>query len=78
MNEEKEKMTIDMRFKYDGFWRHVSNVTFEPETSTLIGFEMRKDGKFSYKIKRYAFCNISNMTFIKSFLRSGPHIGLPK
>lgn len=66
-----------MRFKYDGFWRQVSNVTFEKETRTVIGFEMRKNGKFSYKIKRYALDNMDDITFVKPFLRSGPKVGLP-
>lgn len=68
--------TTDMRFKYDGLWRHVSNVTFEDKT--LIGFEMRKAGKFSYRIKRYSFEKISDISFVKPFLRNGPHIGLPQ
>ena len=66
--------TIDMKFKYDGSWRQVSNITFED--LTLIGFEMRKAGKFSYKIKRYSFDKISDIHFIKPFERSGPVIGL--
>ena len=69
-------MTIDMRFKYDGFWRRVSNVTFEKETSTLIGYEIRKNGQFVYRVKRYSLEKISDMTFIKPFLRNGPVIGI--
>jgi hypothetical protein len=71
-------MTIDIRFKYGGFWRRVSNVTFEKETSTLIGFEVRKNGQFVYRVKRYALGKISDMTFIKPILREGPTIGLPQ
>ena len=71
-------MTIDIRFKYDGFWRRVSNVTFEKETSTLIGFEIRKNGQFVYRVKRYSMEKISDMTFIKSMLRSGPKISIPQ
>lgn len=71
-------MTIDIRFKYDGFWRRVSNVTFEPETKTLIGFEMRKNGRFVYRVKRYSFEKIEDLTFVKSFLRSGPNISIPQ
>jgi len=70
--------TKDLRFKYDGNWRHVSNVTFEDETKTLIGFEMRKAGKFSYRIKRYSFEKISDVSFVKPFLRNGPRIGYPQ
>ncbi len=68
---------IDLKFKYDGFWRRVSNVTFEDETKTLIGFEMRKNGQFVYKVKRYSYDKISELTQIESMLRSGPKVGLP-
>lgn len=68
---------FDIKFKYDGFWRHVSNVTFEPETQTLIGFEMRKSGKFSYKVKRYSYEKIFNLQNIPTMERRGPIIGLP-
>jgi len=70
-------MTIDLRFKYDGFWRQVSNITFEKETKSIIGMEMRKNGKFSYRIKRFSLDNMTNITFVKPFLRSGPKIGMP-
>ena len=70
-------MTIDMRFKYDGFWRQVSNITFEWDTKTLIGFEMRKNGRFVYRIKRYSMEKISDVSYVKPFLRSGPKVGLP-
>jgi len=69
---------IDIRFLYDGFVRHVSNVTFEKETGTVIGFEMRKAGKFSYKIKRYDLSKVFDLSIITpSIERRGPHIGLP-
>lgn len=71
-------MTIDIRFKYDGFWRRVSNVTFEKETSTLIGYEIRKNGQFVYQVKRYSMEKISDMTFIKPMLRRGPRISIPQ
>lgn len=67
--------TIDISFKYDGTTRHVSNCTFEG--LTLIGFEMRRAGKFSYKIKRFSFDKISNLKFITPILRKGPRIGIP-
>lgn len=69
--------TLDLKFKYAGFWRRVSNVTFEKETRTVIGFEMTKNGKFSYKIKRYSLDDMTDIEFIKPFLRSGPKVGLP-
>lgn len=65
----------DLRFKYDGFIRHVSNVTWEDET--LIGFEMRKAGKFSYRIKRFSIDKILDLQFINPMKRSGAIIGLP-
>lgn len=39
------------RFRYAGSTRHVDNVTWEG--NTFIGFERRKSGKYSNKIKRY-------------------------
>jgi hypothetical protein len=70
--------TIDIKFKYDGFWRRVSNITMEPETRTLIGMEMRKSGKFSYRIKRYNIDKIEDLIFVKPFLRRGPNISIPE
>jgi len=67
-------VTIDMKFKYEGFWRQVSNITFEKETRTVIGFEMRKNGKFSYRIKRYSLDKMHEMEFVKPFLRKGPKV----
>lgn len=66
------------RFPYDGLIRHVDNVEFEPMTDTLIGFEMRKGGKFSYKIKRYSLDKIKRMELIEPFIRVGPKIGRPE
>lgn len=45
---------LSYKFKYSGEWRHVDNVTFEEDTQTVIGMEVRKTGRFSWKIKRYA------------------------
>jgi len=70
-------VTIDLKFKYDGFWRRVSNATFEKETRTVIGMEMRKNGKFSYKIKRFSLDAMTDISFIEPVLRNGPKIGLP-
>ncbi len=46
--------TKKAKFIYGGLVRHVENVTLEPNSFTLIGMEVRKGGKFSYKIKRYS------------------------
>lgn len=67
----------DLKFKYDDSWRQVSNPTFEWDTKTIIGFEMRKGGKFSYKIKRYLMEKIHNFDVISPEKRKGPVIGLP-
>lgn len=71
-------VTIDARFKYDGLWRRVSNITFEAATQTLIGFEMRRNGKFSYKIKRYTLSKITDIDFIMPMLRQGPTLSIPE
>lgn len=68
-------MNKDIKFTYDGISRYVSNVTFEG--TTLIGYEMRRGGKFSYKVKRYAFDKIKGLIFIPEIHRSGPTVGKP-
>jgi hypothetical protein len=45
---------LSYRFRYAGEIRHVDNVTLEEDTQTIIGMEIRKRGRFSWKIKRYA------------------------
>lgn len=52
---------LSYRFRYSGDVRHVDNVTFEDDTQTVIGMEIRKGGKFSWKIKRYALEKIEGM-----------------
>lgn len=67
---------MDIRFFYDGFWRQVSNFTHEGET--FIGMEIRKAGKFSFKVKRYTIAKVEGeFTYVKPYLRSGPKLGLP-
>lgn len=53
---------LSYRFKYDGKWRIVDNVTWEKEH--IIGFERRKNGRYSNKIKRYAISKIFDMNRI--------------
>lgn len=67
----------DVKFLYDGSWRRVSNPTWEWNTGTLIGFEMRKGGKFSYRTKRYSIDKMNVISFIETMLRSGPKVGIP-
>ena len=52
--------TLKARFEYNGFVRHVENITLEPLTNTFIGMEVRKGGMFSNKIKRYSFIGTEN------------------
>lgn len=67
---------MDIRFKYGGYWRQVSNFTNEGET--FIGMEIRKSGKFSFKIKRYTIAEVeSEFIYVKPYLRSGPKLGVP-
>lgn len=71
-----ENTGLALKFLYDGVTRHVDNVTIEADKKCIIGYEMRKAGKFSYKIKRYSYDKIYNMEQIPSFERSGPVIGI--
>lgn len=57
---DKPKDILSYRFKYDGQWRHVDNVRFEENFQTLIGLEVRKSGKFRFKVKRYKFKRIES------------------
>jgi hypothetical protein len=75
--ETTEQVNLALKFLYDGATRHVDNCTIELETKTIIGFEMRKNGKFSYKVKRYSYDKIFNLEAVEPFVRSGPKVGLP-
>ncbi|MFI5405139.1 MAG: hypothetical protein ACHQ1D_01360 [Nitrososphaerales archaeon] len=67
---------MDIRFKYGGVMRQVSNFTNEGET--FIGLEIRKAGKFSFKIKRYTIAEVEGeFRYVKPYLRTGPKLGLP-
>ena len=44
----------EWQFKYDGSKRSVTDITIEPETDTIIGFERTKAGKPSDKVKRFS------------------------
>jgi len=58
---------IALRFIYDGYVRHVDSVTIEKDT--VIGFEMRKNGKFSFKVKRYSMGKMEKVKRIPSYDR---------
>ena len=67
-----------VRFSYNGKTRIVDNVTEEPEYGLLTGFEMREDGRFSYKIKRYSIAKIEGeIVEIDPPERKGPVMGRP-
>jgi len=53
---------LTYKFKYAGLTRHVDNVTWEKDS--IIGFERRKSGRFSNKIKRYTIANIEQLVRI--------------
>lgn len=56
----KPRDILSYRFKYNGEWRHVDNVTWEDNYQTLIGFEVRKSGKFRYRVKRYKLVEVQS------------------
>jgi hypothetical protein len=68
---------VSAKFVYDGKSRIVDNIKWEfnANSNTLVGFELRKSGKFSYKIKRYDVDKIGIITYIDPPYRSGPVIG---
>ncbi len=56
---------ISVRFKYDGKTRHVDNISFDDKNKQFLGFEVRKSGRFSNKIKRFDFSKVeSDLEFI--------------
>lgn len=68
---------VSAQFTYDGSSRIVDNITIDEAQDFLIGFEMRKAGKFSYKVKKFSRSKISNMQLLDPIHRSGPTIGRP-
>lgn len=71
------KVNLAYKFTYDGVSRIVDNVTLEGDSQQIIGFEVRKGGKFSYHIKRYSLTKITDLTLIDPPKRVGPKIGRP-
>jgi hypothetical protein len=70
------KKVVSVKFVYDGQSRIVDNIDIE-KSGVIVGFEMRKSGKFSYKIKRYSTDKIKNFKFIEPPHRSGPVLSRP-
>jgi hypothetical protein len=69
---------VACRFVYNNKPRVVDNATFEKMTNTIIGFEMREQGRFSYNVKRFSLDKIDgDIEFIDPPTRSGPAIGRP-
>jgi hypothetical protein len=65
-----------VRFRYHGHLREVDNISEDNEI--LTGFEMRKDGKFSYGVKKYRKNEIEGeIVLVDPPIRSGPAIGRP-
>jgi hypothetical protein len=44
---------LSYKFRYHGIVRHVDNITFDGNRQQFIGMEIRKNGKFSNRIKRF-------------------------
>ena len=51
---------VSVRFKYDGKTRHVDNISFDDKNKQFLGFEVRKSGRFSHKIKRFDFAKVES------------------
>jgi hypothetical protein len=47
-------------FTYDGKKRKVTDVTLEPSTDTIVGFERTKSGKPTEQVKRYSVEKMKN------------------
>ena len=65
-----------IRFRYHEKWRQLDNITDEGN-GIVVGFEMRKDGQFSYAIKRFRKNEMTDVTLIEPPDRSGPVVGRP-
>ena len=63
---------VSFRFNYEGKSRIVDNVSIETDHGTILGFEIRKSGKFSHKVKRYKLDKISELIAITPVTHNGP------
>lgn len=52
--------TLSAKFRYDGKVRHVIDITLDDERKQFIGFEVRKSGRFSYRVKRFDFAKLDS------------------
>ena len=55
---------LSAKFVYDGVVRQVTDITLDDERKQFIGFEVRKSGKFSNRVKRFDLAKIDNLYFI--------------
>lgn len=78
MKIKEPRGILSYEFDYDGITRVVDNVELENELETMIGFEVRKGGKYSYQVKRYKLHKIDNLKLLPPVKRSGPKIGRPE
>lgn len=70
--------TLTYRFRYDGVSRIVDNVEFEGDRQQFIGMEIRKAGKFSFRIKRFTLSKVEGgLERVEPIHRSGPVLGRP-
>jgi hypothetical protein len=76
--EQMTKQIVSAKFIYNGKHRVVDNISIDEAQNVLIGFEMRSDGQFSYKIKKFTRDKISNLELIEGLHRSGPVVGRPE
>ena len=68
---QNPQVPLCYRFTYDGVIRHVDNVTIDGEQQQLLGMEIRKAGKFSFRIKRYSLIKIDGLQKIDPVERVG-------
>lgn len=81
MSDEQLKeieSTVTIEFRYGGIWRTVDNIEFEDSTRTVIGMEVRKGGKFSWKVKRFSAGDMTDIRIVAPIERKGPKIDRPE
>jgi hypothetical protein len=63
---------VSMRFVYDGKSRIVDNVQIK--NNCVVGYEMRRSGKFSNSIKSFSLAKIGAVEFIKIEREDRPEV----
>lgn len=58
----KSGEAISVRFRYRGEWRHLDNVSETHGGTSIIGYEHRKRGQYSARIKSFKVAEISELT----------------